>query len=522
MRRRRTEEVHAEAGGPAAARPPWGRRIAAAVLGLVVLTGVAATGVAWQWGERLAEEQRLLPGTTIAAVDVGEWTVDEARAMARQVGAEALARSVTVRAGDEKWAVTAAALGATTDADAVVDAAYAATTAVSLPDLLRTRWLDEDLGFAADVTVTVDEQAVADYVAGLAEDFDLAAEDAAITWTAEGLRSSADADGRRLQQAAAVAALHGTLEGNAADVELPVEVLPPAVTDAMIAAVEPALAVAVDAALDRPVALVHEDREWTVTARELHAWVDPQPVVEAALGPGVTAASTAATDLELDPADVPFALPEQAVEDFVAGVAGEVDVAARDAAIDSSTGWVRIVPERAGRAVDREETRVAVEAALKDRQDDVELPVTTVAPQVTTAAYRTVLLVRQGDRRLHLYRDGEITRSWDVAIGALGHDTPKGRFTVGAKRHMPTWHNPSPNGWGADMPAVIGPGPDNPLGVRALNWMRNGRDTLIRFHGTANLGSIGQAASKGCVRMRNSDIVELYDLVPTGTPIVSL
>jgi lipoprotein-anchoring transpeptidase ErfK/SrfK len=45
---------------------------------------------------------------------------------------------------------------------------------------------------------------------------------------------------------------------------------------------------------------------------------------------------------------------------------------------------------------------------------------------------------------------------------------------------------------------------------------------LIRFHGTPNEASIGQAASNGCVRMFNADVIELYDIVPSGTPIVSI
>jgi lipoprotein-anchoring transpeptidase ErfK/SrfK len=72
------------------------------------------------------------------------------------------------------------------------------------------------------------------------------------------------------------------------------------------------------------------------------------------------------------------------------------------------------------------------------------------------------------------------------------------------------------------MPAQIGPGPDNPLGARAINWNRNGADTLIRFHGTPNEDSIGEAASAGCVRMFNDDVIELYDLVETGMTIVSV
>ena len=116
-----------------------------------------------------------------------------------------------------------------------------------------------------------------------------------------------------------------------------------------------------------------------------------------------------------------------------------------------------------------------------------------------------------------------MVRTWPVAVGTGGSPTPTGTFTVGAKRFEPTWVNPARDRWGADLPARIGPGPDNPLGLRALNWNRvGGGDTLIRFHGTPNEDSIGEAASNGCVRMFNDDVIELYDLVPSGAMIISI
>ena len=55
------------------------------------------------------------------------------------------------------------------------------------------------------------------------------------------------------------------------------------------------------------------------------------------------------------------------------------------------------------------------------------------------------------------------------------------------------------------------------MGLRALNWSA----PAIRFHGTAATYSLGYNASHGCVRMSNSDVIELYDIVDVGTPIVS-
>ena len=64
------------------------------------------------------------------------------------------------------------------------------------------------------------------------------------------------------------------------------------------------------------------------------------------------------------------------------------------------------------------------------------------------------------------------------------------------------------------------PGLTNPLGARALYIFQNGEDTLYRLHGTPEAFSIGKAVSSGCVRLLNQDVIDLYERVPSGSPIV--
>ena len=64
------------------------------------------------------------------------------------------------------------------------------------------------------------------------------------------------------------------------------------------------------------------------------------------------------------------------------------------------------------------------------------------------------------------------------------------------------------------------PGLTNPLGARALYIFQDGRDTLYRVHGSPEASSIGKAVSSGCVRLLNQDIVDLYNRVPKGSPIL--
>ena len=69
--------------------------------------------------------------------------------------------------------------------------------------------------------------------------------------------------------------------------------------------------------------------------------------------------------------------------------------------------------------------------------------------------------------------------------------------------------------WSKNEPETIPPGPGNPLGLRALNLSAPG----IRIHGTPSDYSIGYNASHGCIRMHNSDVLQLYPLVPSGTTV---
>jgi len=62
----------------------------------------------------------------------------------------------------------------------------------------------------------------------------------------------------------------------------------------------------------------------------------------------------------------------------------------------------------------------------------------------------------------------------------------------------------------------------NPLGARAMYLWENGKDTLYRIHGTNEPDSIGQAVSSGCIRMMNSDVMDLYNRVAIGTKVVVL
>ena len=133
----------------------------------------------------------------------------------------------------------------------------------------------------------------------------------------------------------------------------------------------------------------------------------------------------------------------------------------------------------------------------------------TVPEQEASEAIRLVL--RLEERRVYVYQGNTVTKSYPVAVGKEGWETPTGEFEVFSQISEPGWTNPFTN-------EVMGPGPNNPLGDRWIAFWTDGNNS-IGFHGTPNRESVGRAASHGCVRMYNEDVKELYEIVAIGTPV---
>jgi lipoprotein-anchoring transpeptidase ErfK/SrfK len=110
------------------------------------------------------------------------------------------------------------------------------------------------------------------------------------------------------------------------------------------------------------------------------------------------------------------------------------------------------------------------------------------------------------DRKLALLEGNGIVRVYDVAVGKLSTPSPQGQFSIVTRIPHPTWYGPE---------QVVPPGAANPLGTRWIGLSVKG----YGIHGTNAPKSIGKAASHGCIRMRNRDVEELFDLVSTGVPV---
>ncbi|HLZ03541.1 MAG TPA: L,D-transpeptidase [Bradyrhizobium sp.] len=132
------------------------------------------------------------------------------------------------------------------------------------------------------------------------------------------------------------------------------------------------------------------------------------------------------------------------------------------------------------------------------------------------------ILVDTDARFLYFVLPGGKAIRYGVAVGeeAMAFS---GVATVGRMSEWPDWI-PTP-----EIQARLGPYPSrvpggaaNPLGARALYLYQGNKDTLFRIHGTNQPEYIGQAISSGCIRMTNEDVIDLFDRVRVGTPVVVL
>ncbi len=225
-------------------------------------------------------------------------------------------------------------------------------------------------------------------------------------------------------------------------------------------------------------------------------------------------------------AETTFTIPRMAtittpsVNAFVARVATKVNRHRKNAFYYVRGGRMRWRPAVYGRGLYITANRGAMMSALRreiatgEAQPTVHLHYKRYTPKVTNAKLGRAILVDISQRKLRLYDHSRLVKKVGVAVGMSRYPTPRGKFKVIAKVKYPTWRNPG-SAWAANMPSYIGPGPSNPLGLRALYLNSPG----IRIHGTSNYGSIGTAASHGCIRVANRTVVKLYPLVPVGTPV---
>jgi lipoprotein-anchoring transpeptidase ErfK/SrfK len=278
--------------------------------------------------------------------------------------------------------------------------------------------------------------------------------------------------------------------------------------------------------LREPVIATYEGRRFVLGSREAGVAIDLDGAVERAIersreGFFLTRAVRDATggevSADLGPAVV---VSRRAVRRFAARLMGAVDRAPRDATVAFEAGTLEAVPAQHGVAVRAKRLRRGLIRALTstDRERVVRVRARTVAPKVSTAEladrYATVITVDRARFQLRLWKRLKLVKTYRIAVGAAGLETPAGVYAIQNKQVDPSWHVPDSDWAGKLAGKVIPPGPENPIKAR---WM--GIYDGAGIHGTDAIDSLGTAASHGCVRMAIPDVIELYDQTPVGATV---
>jgi lipoprotein-anchoring transpeptidase ErfK/SrfK len=270
----------------------------------------------------------------------------------------------------------------------------------------------------------------------------------------------------------------------------------------------------------------YDGRSWELPGKTLHVHADLDSAVEEALDesregglPGrlVRYVSGGSLDDQVS-ADVTYS--QAAINRFVRQVAEGVDVEARDASVEADGDSLHVVSAENGRKLRDVLLTRRLNAAVLNASADHTIAARThpTKPEVTTkevaAAYPTYLTLDRATYTLRFWKDLKLDKTYTVAVGQEGLETPEGLYEIQEKEENPSWHVPD-SAWAGDLAGmVIPPGPDDPIKAR---WM--GIFEGAGIHGTEEVESLGSAASHGCVRMSIPDVIELYPQVEVGTPI---
>lgn len=128
------------------------------------------------------------------------------------------------------------------------------------------------------------------------------------------------------------------------------------------------------------------------------------------------------------------------------------------------------------------------------------------------AQAETSIRISLKDRYLTLFDDGKVIGKYPIAIGAPETPTPAGDYAITKMDPRPIYHKKG---------KVIAPGPKNPVGVRYMAYVQIGSGEYA-IHGTAwpNWVKLRAAVSLGCIRMLNNDVIQVFNRIKVGTPVI--
>lgn len=277
----------------------------------------------------------------------------------------------------------------------------------------------------------------------------------------------------------------------------------------------------------KPLVVRYGKQEYSLPADRLRIHADIQGAVDRALEVSRSGSLPSRVFRELTGGEVDAAIPAKvgyskvAVNRFVREVADGVFVEPVNATVSATGDSLNVVKAADGHKLRDNLLTDRITSVLESGRGDrtIEAKVNTLKPEVTTREvadeYPTYLTLNRSTFQLRLWKHLKLAKTYTVAVGQVGLDTPAGQYTIQNKAVDPAWTVPN-SAWAGDQAGQVIPGgtPENPLKAR---WM--GIYDGAGIHGTDDIGSLGSAASHGCVRMAVPDVIELYDQVDVGTPI---
>jgi lipoprotein-anchoring transpeptidase ErfK/SrfK len=281
------------------------------------------------------------------------------------------------------------------------------------------------------------------------------------------------------------------------------------------------------APLDRPVKVAYKDRTFTLSQKAAAIGIDIRGSVDKALrrsqeGDMFSRSWRNLRNKSLNTelaAEVNWNRPS--IDKLVRRVRKSIERQPVDAKVDLSKGRIDRSESKTGLRVKYNTLAKQVETTLLDpgNTETVKVKTNVVRPKVSSkqleAKYPAVLFVDRDNFKITLYKNLKRAKSYGIAVGQVGLDTPAGLYTIQNKAINPAWHVPNSD-WAGDLAGkvIAGDDPSNPIKAR---WM--GIYDGVGVHGTSDDASIGSRASHGCIRMHIPDVEELYDEVPVGAPI---
>jgi lipoprotein-anchoring transpeptidase ErfK/SrfK len=285
----------------------------------------------------------------------------------------------------------------------------------------------------------------------------------------------------------------------------------------------------ITALIARPAHVQVGDRRYTISAAQASVRVDPRRAIQRAYATGREGSFVGRGWRVLTGAKVvsnipvPVSVDRAAISRFVARIERKQARKAVDASLKMTLTSVSIAPARRGRrlaARDALVARLIRRLTSRTEQRTVSARTVSVAPKITDDevfdANPAAITVSRTERLARVFRRGKLVKTYTVAVGTPEYPTPSGRFVVQTMQRNPSWNVPQSE-WAGSLAGETIPGgdPRNPLVAR---WI--GFNGAVGFHGTNSSGSLGSAASHGCIRMNPADVTDLFERVRPATPVL--